>query len=74
VSDCNRDYLKENRDALDRSLEWVRMPWELDDKKQKSAREAKEKIENAIEKTRMRRSVSERRTRKRGEKRARKDR
>jgi len=62
LDDRNRDYLKENRDALesakrdieeqekDRSLEGMRMPWEFDDTKKERARKAKEKIEKAIEK------------------------
>lgn len=63
LDDRNRDYLKENRDALEdakrgldekekdrKTAERIRMPWEFDKGKEERDREAREKIEKAIEK------------------------
>ena len=61
LDDRNRDYLKENRDALedskrgldekekDRKSERIRMPWEIKSSEERD-REAREAIEKAIEK------------------------
>jgi hypothetical protein len=57
LDDRNRDYLKENRDALEDSKrgldekvrEQIKMPWEISKSQEERDREAREKIEKAIE-------------------------
>ncbi|MBA3858192.1 MAG: hypothetical protein C0507_14905 [Cyanobacteria bacterium PR.3.49] len=58
LDDRNRDYLKENRDALEDSKrgldeklkEQIKMPWEISKSQKERDREAREAIEKAIEK------------------------
>ncbi len=58
LDDRNRDYLKENRDALEDSKrgldeklkEQIKMPWDISKSQEERDREAREKIEKAIEK------------------------
>lgn len=58
LDDRNRDYLKENRDALEDSKRGldeklkaqIKMPWEISKSQEERDREAREKIEKAIEK------------------------
>lgn len=62
LDDRNRDYLKENRDGLEsakkeiderekeQNPERIKMPWEFDKGKEERDREAREKVEKAIEK------------------------
>lgn len=58
LDDRNRDYLKENRDALEDSKrgldeklkEQIKMPWEISKSQEERDRQAREAIEKAIEK------------------------
>jgi hypothetical protein len=58
LDDRNRDYLKENRDALEDSKrgldeklkEQIKMPWDISKSQEERDREAREAIEKAIEK------------------------